>query len=49
VAIVHLFAGIPVADYGEAAAWYERLFGRPPDMRPHETEAVWRIAGGGSV
>ena len=25
------------------AGWYERLFGREPDMRPHATEACWRL------
>jgi catechol 2,3-dioxygenase-like lactoylglutathione lyase family enzyme len=43
VAIKHLFAGVPVADFGPAAEWYERLLGRPPDMRPHQAEAVWQL------
>jgi hypothetical protein len=38
-----LFAGIPVADYDGALAWYERFFGTPPTMRPHDTEAVWEL------
>jgi predicted enzyme related to lactoylglutathione lyase len=49
VAINALFAGVPVADYGVAVAWYQRLLGGPPDMRPHATEAVWRIVGDGWV
>jgi predicted enzyme related to lactoylglutathione lyase len=41
-----LFAGVPVRDRDAAFAWYERLFGAPPDFRPHDDEAVWRVAGG---
>jgi hypothetical protein len=39
-----LFAGIPVADYVAALAWYERLLGFPPTFFPHDTEAVWELA-----
>ncbi len=39
-----LFAGIPVADYTAALAWYERLLGSPPTFYPHDTEAVWELA-----
>jgi glyoxylase I family protein len=45
----HVFAGLPVADYGAAHAWYARLFGRQPDMTPHDTEAVWRLTSCCSV
>lgn len=41
--VVELFAGIPVRDFVTALAWYERLFGRPPTMFPHDTEAVWML------
>jgi catechol 2,3-dioxygenase-like lactoylglutathione lyase family enzyme len=41
-----LFAGVPVRDRDAAFAWYERLLGAPPDLRPHDDEAVWRVAGG---
>ncbi|RSM74245.1 glyoxalase [Actinoplanes sp. ATCC 53533] len=41
---VDLFAGVPVRDYTEAAAWYERLLGGPPSFLPNETEAVWELA-----
>ena len=44
-----LFAGIAVADYPAARAWYERLFGRPADMLPHETEAAWHLSDTGWV
>ncbi len=43
MAVTEFFAGIAVADFGSALAWYERLMGRPPDFFPHEREAVWRI------
>ncbi len=41
---IDLFAGIPVADYAGALAWYERLFGSAPAFLPTETEAVWELA-----
>src|SRR5215831_5761808 len=41
---IDLFAGIPVRDYGVAAAWYERLLGAPPSFLPNDTEAVWELA-----
>jgi hypothetical protein len=37
---IDLFGGIPVRDYEEAAAWYQRLFGSPPSFLPNEIEAV---------
>ena len=46
---VYLFAGIPVSDYAEALAWYERLLGSPPSSFPHDTEAVWELAEHRSV
>jgi predicted enzyme related to lactoylglutathione lyase len=49
VAITEVFAGIPVADYSSAAAWYERLVGRPPDMFPNDNEAVWRLTDKGWI
>jgi hypothetical protein len=47
--IAHLFAGVAVTDFAAAFGWYERLFGRPPDMLPQEGEAVWRLSSGGSI
>jgi catechol 2,3-dioxygenase-like lactoylglutathione lyase family enzyme len=41
------FAGIAVADYETARAWYERLLGREPDMVPTEGEAAWQLAEAG--
>jgi catechol 2,3-dioxygenase-like lactoylglutathione lyase family enzyme len=46
VTVTELFAGVPVRDRDAAFAWYERLLGAPPDFRPHDDEAVWRVAGG---
>jgi catechol 2,3-dioxygenase-like lactoylglutathione lyase family enzyme len=44
-----LFAGVPVSDYALAQAWYERLFGRPPDVHVHDEECMWQIADGGWI
>jgi len=41
---VDLFAGIPVADFAAALAWYERLLGKPPAFLPNDIEAVWELA-----
>jgi catechol 2,3-dioxygenase-like lactoylglutathione lyase family enzyme len=41
--MTEVFAGLPVADHAAAAPWYERLFGEPPFMRPHDHESVWRL------
>ena len=40
--VTNLFAGIPVTDR-DAATWYEKLVGRPPDLIPNEAEAAWRM------
>jgi catechol 2,3-dioxygenase-like lactoylglutathione lyase family enzyme len=41
---VDLFAGLPVADYEPALAWYQQLLGSEPSFLPNDTEAVWEIA-----
>jgi glyoxylase I family protein len=38
-----------VADFDTAAAWYERLFDRPPDRRPMANCAEWQVTAGASV
>ncbi len=38
-----LFVGVAVTDFGQARAWYERFFGRAPDVVAHETEVMWRV------
>jgi predicted enzyme related to lactoylglutathione lyase len=46
---VILFAGVPVSSVASARDWYERLFGRPPDLVPNEREVCWQLAEGGWV
>jgi catechol 2,3-dioxygenase-like lactoylglutathione lyase family enzyme len=43
MSVEHVFAGIPVADYAAARAWYERLFGRAPELLPNDNEAAWKL------
>ena len=47
--INYVFAGLVVVNRDQAAAWYERLFGRPPDFLPNDAEAVWQLADTASV
>jgi catechol 2,3-dioxygenase-like lactoylglutathione lyase family enzyme len=47
VPVTHVFAGFRVSDFDAAQAWYERLLGRPPDMRPHAAEAAWQLTADG--
>src|SRR5579859_3347247 len=47
--ITYVFAGLKVANRDAAAAWYERLLGRPPTFLPNEVEAVWQVADTASV
>jgi catechol 2,3-dioxygenase-like lactoylglutathione lyase family enzyme len=49
VAITHVFAGLPVADYAAAYDWYVRLLGREADMFPHKSECVWRLTPTSSI
>jgi predicted enzyme related to lactoylglutathione lyase len=39
-----LFAGVPVADIESAAAFYERIFGRPADVVSNPNEVMWRCS-----
>ena len=41
-----LFAGVAVADFDAATAWYDSLFGRPADIVVKADEVMWRIADG---
>jgi predicted enzyme related to lactoylglutathione lyase len=44
-----VLAGIPVADFDSALAWYERLLGRGADQRPMDGLAEWTFPGTGSI
>jgi catechol 2,3-dioxygenase-like lactoylglutathione lyase family enzyme len=45
-----LFAGVAVEDYWRAIDWYERLFGRSPDVVVREgDEAMWRVSDDGWI
>jgi hypothetical protein len=46
MAVTNLFAGCAIADVGAARAFYERLFGREPDLIPNASEACWRLGEG---
>jgi catechol 2,3-dioxygenase-like lactoylglutathione lyase family enzyme len=47
--ISYLFAGLIVTDRDQAAGWYAKLLGRPPDMLPNDAEAAWQLALGASL
>ena len=49
LSITHIFAGIAVADYEKALAWYKRFFGRPPDVIVTEHESMWQVAETGWI
>jgi predicted enzyme related to lactoylglutathione lyase len=46
VSIDVLFAGVAVADFDAALAWYDRLLGRPADIVVKDDEVMWRITEG---
>ncbi|GAC1325514.1 MAG: hypothetical protein NVSMB2_24130 [Chloroflexota bacterium] len=41
--INQVFAAVATADHLSARPWYDRLFGRPPDMLPHAETAAWHL------
>lgn len=43
--VLTLFAGVAVADFRAAVAWYGRLFGRPADAIVNDDELMWRVTG----
>ncbi|HVC39918.1 MAG TPA: VOC family protein [Candidatus Dormibacteraeota bacterium] len=48
MAIEHVLAVVPVADFAASHAWYERFFGRPADNLPMEGRLVeWRVTENG--
>jgi catechol 2,3-dioxygenase-like lactoylglutathione lyase family enzyme len=42
-------AGISVSNIESAILWYEKLIGRPPDLRPLDRVAAWQFPGGGWI
>jgi hypothetical protein len=44
-----LFAAISTADYAAGRAWWERFFGREPDLLPNDHEAAWRVTTDGWI
>jgi glyoxylase I family protein len=49
MSINYVFAGLAVADRDAAAAWYERFFGRPPDIVPNDREVMWQLKEGANL
>jgi predicted enzyme related to lactoylglutathione lyase len=49
MSIEYVFAGLAVTRLDAAIGWYERLLGKPPDMRPNEREATWQVTQTASV
>src|SRR2546422_10381337 len=47
--IKYVFAGIAVADYDPALAWYTRFFGRSPDVVVTENESMWQVTETGWI
>lgn len=41
-----MFAGVPTSDLALAVEWYSSLLGRPPDIKPNDTEVMWRLNDG---
>jgi hypothetical protein len=37
------FTAVPVAALATGQAYFEQLFGRPPDIVPNEREVMWRL------
>lgn len=44
-----VLASLAVADADAAAAWYERLLGRPADARPMDGLVEWHVPQGGVI
>jgi len=38
-----LFAGVATRDLSAMQPWYERFFGRPPDVRVSDDEVMWQV------
>ncbi len=46
MSIVNALAGIMVTNFDTSVAWYERLLNRPPDTRPMDGLAEWKLPDG---
>ncbi len=44
--IVNALAGIMVRHFETSVAWYEKVLGRPPDARPMDGLAEWKLPDG---
>jgi hypothetical protein len=44
-----LFAAIPTADFAVGRDWWQRFFGREPDLIPNDHEAAWRVTTDGWI
>jgi len=42
-----LFTGLAVSDFEEAQAWYQRFFGRAPDIVTNDVEVMWQVRDAG--
>lgn len=49
MAIVNALAGIMVTSLDTSVAWYEKVLDRPPDARPMDGLAEWKLPGGAWV
>ncbi len=47
--VTRVLAGVAVEDVEAAEDWWGRLFGRPPDDRPAQGIAEWRLSADGVV
>jgi predicted enzyme related to lactoylglutathione lyase len=44
-----LFAGVAIRSLDRALPWYQRVFGRSPDIVVHDDEVMWHVASAGWV
>jgi len=49
MAISNALASVAVANLAASRAFYERLFGRPPDRQPMANVLEWKFEGGGEL
>ena len=47
--INHIFAGIAVANYEKALAWYTHFFGPSADVVVTENESMWHVTDTGWI